>query len=457
MVNSRKHNDMIHITNVNQVVDNDMIKNYSTSNKSKNFYKNDKEAIEVREFENNNPNNEDHIIVDEDENHSIREFENLEDQQQYEQEGEDYPDNDSEPADYHQNDESQENQIYLKNSIADIYKQRQVNPTSEVASNHDEDQVEEEQQSNESNNKDEIIQTLREEINMYKNLICCYELNRQGLLKIVAGLTDNHPNLVNEINPESTENMILLENLIEHYLSIVKFRVTDELEAFDFPDVENLGNNMPRQSLNPESTAGNNKNQTISSKTSKMNTETNENQVYLQHHLLSHMRDFSNTTNVLNQNSFNQSHRNNPISTKSNKQTVNLTPNTRLYSQKNDQENNIEVSHNYSSSMASNKYLNLDIEQLKRDLLKNKSKIQNRIVEIEDQITTNSKTKTSQVSSTPYSQSNYLSFTKQPQGRNIENIKTMPISSKDLMYKERELLRDQEKADLNRDRKFLRD
>ena len=78
----------------------------------------------------------------------------------------------------------------------------------EETEENEQDQMEE-AESNVSANKDDIIASMREEINTYKNLICCYELNRQGLLKIIAGLTDNHPNLVNEINPESTENMIL--------------------------------------------------------------------------------------------------------------------------------------------------------------------------------------------------------------------------------------------------------
>ena len=448
MINTRKHNDMIHIQNVNQVVDGDVLKAYSNSNKSNSFYKSDKEAAEVREFD----NIEAHEIG---EGEEIREFDNLETQNQYDEEGEEYPENESEPMIYNQNEINEENPIYQKNSIADIYKSRQqnVDQNMEETEINEQDQMEEEQ-SNVSDNKDEIIATMREEINTYKNLICCYELNRQGLLKIIAGLTDNHPDLVNEINPESTENMILQENLIEHYLSIVKFRVTDELEAFDFPDVENLNSNGQRTALNLDSTTPSNKLIQIPGKNNNLETDSTEQPLYLQHHQISHVRDLSHSNNILNQNSYSQNHRNIQNSISSKKQTENTTPNTRKFSNNLDQEN--DISHNYSSSQVSHKYLNLDIEQLKRDLLNNKKKIQERIVEIEDQITVNNHTKSQHSNMNSYPQSNYISFTKQSI-RNTENTKSIKLTSKDLLYKERDFIREHEKPDLLRERKFLRD
>jgi hypothetical protein len=108
---------------------------------------------------------------------------------------------------------SQNEPIYLKNSIADIYKKR------DYGNNQNTEPAEEEQAE---------PHPFSEEINIMKNLICCYELNRQGLVKIIGGLTEAHPNLLNEINPENVENMILLENLIEQYLSQIRFSVTDE-------------------------------------------------------------------------------------------------------------------------------------------------------------------------------------------------------------------------------------
>ena len=76
------------------------------------------------------------------------------------------------------------------------------------------------------------IDNLEEQINIYKKLVCCYELNRQTLVKLIGYLVTTYPHITNDINKDVTENTVLLENIIEHYLAHVKFKVVEELDNF---------------------------------------------------------------------------------------------------------------------------------------------------------------------------------------------------------------------------------
>lgn len=133
-------------------------------------------------------------------------------QEPYEQESDTQNLNDDETDPRH-------SQIHLKNSITQIYKNREY-PVS----------------NNSGDTTDPSVEKLRRDMAIMKQLICCYELNRQGLVKQLGNLTEKKPKLLNDMNQESVENMILLENYIEQYLSQIRFDVTEELKAFDYPD-----------------------------------------------------------------------------------------------------------------------------------------------------------------------------------------------------------------------------
>ena len=79
----------------------------------------------------------------------------------------------------------------------------------------------------------EHIDDLEAQIHIYKKLVCCYELNRQTVVKLIGFLVNQYPFITNDINKDVTENTMLLENIIEHYLAHVKFKVMDELENFN--------------------------------------------------------------------------------------------------------------------------------------------------------------------------------------------------------------------------------
>ena len=283
-----------------------------------------------------------------------------------------------------QDEPSQNEPIYLQNSIADIYKKR------DYASRENTEPAEEEEV--EGNG-------FREEINIMKNLICCYELNRQGLVKIIGGLTEAHPNLLNEINPENVENMILLENLIEQYLSQIRFSVTDELKEFDFPDIE------LNQNSNQDTGKG-------------FNRQGGDAPVYLQHHLSSHMKDLqtnyksqggqgqketpkggqaATTININRQYSTNISKTN--LNLNESRQVGNATPSRSFIGSGGEE--------NYSSYNRT-KYANIDIDQLTKDLQRNKNKIRNRILEIEDHLSTHQGKQSQYSQAQSYSQSQYL-------------------------------------------------
>ena len=102
-------------------------------------------------------------------------------QEPYEQESDTQNLNDDETDPRH-------SQIHLKNSITQIYKNREY-PVS----------------NNSGDTTDPSVEKLRRDMAIMKQLICCYELNRQGLVKQLGNLTEKKPKLLNDMNQESVE------------------------------------------------------------------------------------------------------------------------------------------------------------------------------------------------------------------------------------------------------------